>query len=159
MAKCLKCTKLVTKKNPGLQCNKCSKWIHGSCANLSTEQLSFLSTTESADWKCRSCAGNMKPKRLSFIMPDVEDEADTDTETATNQTSMSQKMLNEIKREVRDVVRNELQLALQFYSDKIDEYEMRIKDYENQCAKWKNVLEKPPTEGLSDSQSRVNLAL
>ncbi|KAL4718983.1 hypothetical protein ACJJTC_016019 [Scirpophaga incertulas] len=87
----------------------------------SGEQLSALFTTDSADWKCQCCAGNVKPKKLSFIMRDVEDEADTDTDTVTNPASMSQKMLNEIKREVRDVVRTELQVALQFYSDKIGE--------------------------------------
>ena len=139
MVKCLKCSKIVTKKSPGLQCNKCSKWLHGSCANISAEQLSALFTTESADWKCRNCTGSGKPKRLSFIMPDAEEEVDTDSEQQQIQApTITHKILSDIRREVREVVRDELQTALQFYSDKIDEYEVKIKDYENQCYELKN---------------------
>lgn len=139
------CNKLINKKSPGLQCAKCSKWIHGSCANLTADQLCALYSTESADWKCRSCQGNTKSKRLSFIMPDAEEELDTDTEPQS-QNQITQSMLrefrSEIRKEVRDVVRaelqSELQSVLQFYSNKIDDYETKIKEYENQSIEMKN---------------------
>lgn len=135
MVKCSKCSKLVSKKSPGLQCNKCTKWSHGPCANLSTEQLNVLFATES-EWKCQSCVGNAKQKRISFIMPEAEEEENTDTEPQP--ATSTQNIMSEIRREVREVVRSELQTVLQFYSDKIDEYETKIKLYENQCTELKN---------------------
>lgn len=89
MAKCSKCAKTVNKKSPGLQCAKCVKWIHAECAMISKEQLSALSNTDSLDWKCRSCVGVAKPKRVSCILPDQEeDESDMESvQTSTVQTS------------------------------------------------------------------------
>lgn len=135
MVKCSKCSKLVSKKSPGLQCNKCTKWIHGPCADLSAEQLTVLFATES-EWKCRSCVGNVKQKRISFIMPEPEEEENTDTDPQP--ATSTKTIMSEIRREVREVVRSELQTVLQFYSDKIDEYETKIKLYENQCTELKN---------------------
>ncbi|CAB3251413.1 unnamed protein product [Arctia plantaginis] len=138
MVKCLKCNKVINKKTPGLQCVKCMKWIHGTCANLSPDQLSVLFDTESADWKCRSCTGNTKPKRLSFIMPDQEEEENTDSENISA-SCITQKMISEIRHEIRDIIQSELQSVLQFYSDKIDEYEIKMKNYENQIGEYKNM--------------------
>ncbi|KAG7299373.1 hypothetical protein JYU34_016313 [Plutella xylostella] len=132
MVKCFKCTKTVTKKSPGVQCGKCSKWIHGVCASITTEQLNALVATDSVDWKCRNCTGGVKPKRLSCILPDAEEEDNTDNESLSNmaQNKLTQKILNDIRREVRDIITSELQSTLQFYSDKIDEYEEKIAVYE-----------------------------
>lgn len=145
MVKCAICSKVINKKSPGLRCVKCSKWIHGPCANLTPDQLSTLFDTDSAEWKCINCTGTAKPKRLSFIMPDPEEEVDTDAEQQIQQPasgSTTNKMMCDIRREVREVVRldlqSELQSVLQFYSDKIDEYEIKIKDYEAQCTDLKN---------------------
>lgn len=142
MVKCAKCNKLVNKKNPGLQCIKCNKWIHGPCGNLTTEQLSTLFSTESADWKCQNCVGSAKPKRLSFIMPDPEEDDNTDSEIAPidpTVNSMTKQMLVEIKREIRQMMREELQSILQFYSDKIDDYEIKMKALDNQCIQLNNI--------------------
>lgn len=133
----------MTKKNPGVQCSKCNKWLHGTCASITTEQLTALFTTDSVDWKCRGCTGGAKPKRLSCILPDHDEEDNTDTEPINNNDA--KQILSEIRREVREVIRQELQNTLQFYSDKIDEYEEKIKGYEitmksleNKCMDTKN---------------------
>ncbi|CAB3228034.1 unnamed protein product [Arctia plantaginis] len=139
MVKCLKCNKEINKKTPGLQCVKCMKWIYGTCANLSPDQLSVLFDTELADWKCRSCTGNTKPNR-SFIMPDQEEEENTDSENMSA-SCITQKMIFEIRNEIRDILQSELQNILQFYSDKIDEYEIKMKNYENQIGEYKNMCE------------------
>lgn len=54
-------------------------------------------------------------------------------------------ILSDIRREVREIVRTELQVTLQYYSDKIDEYEEKISMYEsnlktveNQCKDLKH---------------------
>lgn len=133
MAKCAKCSKLVTKKSPGLQCSKCSKWIHAQCALITTDQLNALNITDSVDWKCRSCAGSGRPKRLSCIMPDADEEDGTDTELqqqGVNSGEINKQLLGEIRREIREAIRMELQQSLSFFSDKIDEYEEKIGKYE-----------------------------
>lgn len=151
MVKCSKCSKMVTKKNPGLQCSKCSKWLHGDCTSVSKDQLTALYSMESVDWKCRSCTGGAKPKRLSCIPPDHEDEDNTDTETLPNIDA--KQILIDIRREVREVIRHEIASSfqeitttLQYYSDKIDDFEVKLKQHEdklktveNQCADVKNL--------------------
>lgn len=133
MAKCAKCNKLVTKKCPGLQCSKCSKWLHAQCASINAEQLSALNSTESVDWKCRNCIGSVRPKRLSCIMPDADEEEATDSEQQLSTISDTTKqMLAQIRKEVRETIRIEMQQALSFFSDKIDEYEEKINRYEHQ---------------------------
>lgn len=137
MGKCFKCSKTVTKKQPGIQCSKCNKWLHGTCASITTEQLAALFSTESVDWKCRVCAGPAKQKRLSCILPDPEEEENSYTESCNPNVTV-QKALVEIRREVREIMRNELQNSLQFFSDKIDEYEEKIKIYESDIKNVEN---------------------
>lgn len=94
-----------------------------------------------------NCVGKVRSKRLSFILPDAEEEDATDSESLPRSGSLhgitvpntTEKMVHEIRREVREVVRNELQTALQFFSDKIDDYEVKMKDYENECTALRNV--------------------
>ncbi|KAJ2940173.1 hypothetical protein O0L34_g12651 [Tuta absoluta] len=136
--KCAKCNKAVTKKNPGLQCTKCTKWLHASCVALTNDQLIALQSTDSVDWKCRSCVGNVKPKRISCILPDpepepeipeVDDDADMDTLAASIQAAV----ILQLRREIRDTIRiemQELQKTTQYCSDKIDDFIKQIKSHE-----------------------------
>lgn len=153
MVKCVKCTKIVNKKAPGLQCNKCSKWLHAACAFVTSEQLNALHSTESVDWKCKSCVGSHKSKRMSCILPDEEgeDNSDNDQNPIIVNTD-NQQILREIRQEVREmrhtireIIHEELQNTLKFYSEKIDDfeetiqkYESRIKLLENQCKNLNN---------------------
>lgn len=130
MAKCAKCSKLLSKKNPGLQCCKCNKWLHALCASISTEQLNALVATDSIDWKCRACIGSAKPKRLSAILPDLEEEEQTDTESLISPDDFRKNILSDIRREIREIIRDELQRSLKFYSEKIDDFQMKIEEYE-----------------------------
>lgn len=134
----------MTKKSPGLQCNQCSKWIHASCASISTDQLSALRATDSVVWKCQSCSGNTRPKRLSCILPDADDD-EIEAEALTS--NVSAQIIAEIRREVRETIRIEIQTSMQFYSDKIDDYEEKIKSFDNrvkaldnQCYDLKNQM-------------------
>lgn len=143
MPKCIKCAKLLTKKSPGLQCSKCSKWLHASCASISADQLSVLNATDSVDWKCKTCVGGGKTKRLSCILPDIDGEEYSDSESATNHTgvdtdNMMQHILSDLRREVRQVIKEELQRTLEFYSEKIDEYEKKIQKYEKSVKEFEN---------------------
>ena len=33
----------------------CNNWHHGSCVNLSAENISFLGSSDNLFWKCNSC--------------------------------------------------------------------------------------------------------
>lgn len=144
MAKCAKCSKVINKKSPGLQCGKCVKWFHATCGSLSIEQLTSLSSTDSVDWQCNTCRGGAKSRRLSYILPDEEDDDSTEA-IPLSATTMTQQMLHQIKVEVQNIIKTELQRTLQFYSDKIDDYECKLQNYEkqlklldNQCYDLKN---------------------
>lgn len=133
MPKCITCNKLVTKKNPGVQCSKCSKWYHGSCALVTTEQLNALSVMESVDWKCNGCTAGSKGRRISVILPDPQEE---ESEAEGIQISHAKTLfeihqeVQQLRKNVRDIIRDELQNTLQYYSNKIDEYEQKVKDHE-----------------------------
>lgn len=78
-------------------------------------------------------------------MPETEEEETVENEKPVLQNETAQQILKEIRREVREVIRVELQTTLQFYSDKIDEYEDKVKEYEanmkafeTQCQDVKN---------------------
>lgn len=150
MAKCANCSKVVNKKSPGAQCNKCNKWYHGTCAAITLEQLTALSTTDAVDWQCRGCmlVGGKK-KRISVILPDPdEEESEVEATTPTVQDNILSEIRQEIRQlrqTVKDIIRDELQNTLQFYSVKIDEYEKQLKDQEmrfkileNQCKDMSN---------------------
>lgn len=148
MVKCFKCARIVNTKSPGVQCSKCNKWIHATCASITPEQLNALFTTESVDWKCRVCTGTLKkPKRLSCIMPDPEEDDNTDVEALPSEDPREdyQTMMGRMLREVRQVIRDELEKTLQFYSNKIDDYETKVNGYvdniktvERKCTDLKN---------------------
>ncbi|CAH2250300.1 jg3666 [Pararge aegeria aegeria] len=144
MPKCAKCNKVITKKSPGLQCGRCNKWMHGECVALSHDQLTALHSTE-ADWKCRGCVGSSKQKRMSVILPDPEEEDITDTDSITAGVSLdsnSQKILatvlSTIRHEIRDSIQEELKRTLKFYSDKIDDFQIKIDNYEEKIKTIEN---------------------
>ncbi|KAJ2937621.1 hypothetical protein O0L34_g17877 [Tuta absoluta] len=152
MVKCAadKCNKGINKKCPGLQCAKCNKWWHATCVSITNEQLTALHATDSVDWKCKSCAGSAKPKRVSYILPAESEESDENPnteETALNKKALLQELLCDLRNEIKSIIEIELQKSLSFYSDKIDEYGAKIKVFEqnmnsldNQCKDLKNTV-------------------
>lgn len=122
--KCIECNKSVTKKLPGIECSKCRKWRHADCAGISNEQIALLADTECIDWVCRKCNNN--PRRLSVIMPDVEESPCT---LSDELTVSKQQITTIIRNEVSKILKAELRdikASTQFSSDKIDEYEEKI---------------------------------
>ncbi|KAI5640689.1 PHD-finger domain-containing protein [Phthorimaea operculella] len=147
MVKCAKCSKQLNNKSPGLQCSKCNKWLHAACANVTPDQLAILNSTDSVDWKCKTCAGPTRPKRVSCIIADPEEDASNISDSEIPNNNITQHILRQIRMEISGIVQAELQRSLAYYSDKIDDYEKRMKDYEinlknaeNQCAELKNHL-------------------
>lgn len=128
MAKCAKCSKLITKKSAGLQCGKCSKWYHANCVSLTTEQLTTLTAMESVDWKCKNCVGFLKQKRISVLLPDEEEE-NTDTEASVHPITKGSHQ--ELRRLIRETIQEEMQRNLQFFSDKFDDFQSTINAYED----------------------------
>lgn len=142
------CNKYVSKRNPGIQCSKCNKWLHATCASLTTDQLSALSVTDSLDWKCRQCTmvPGGKSKRISVILPDPEEE---ESDTEGSQAKILEEIhreVREMRKNVREIIREELQTSLSYYSDKIDDFDNKVKDFEirlklmeNQCKETTNM--------------------
>lgn len=142
MVKCTKCSKLVNKNNPGILCTRCNKWFHGACVSLSIDQMTTLHKTDAVEWKCRTCAlgsANSKAKRLSYIIPDTEpeEELSIDPTEIFNQPTVA-KFLDEMRKEIRKVITNELQQSLQYYADKIDDFETKINSYETKIKTIEN---------------------
>ena len=53
--KCGQCSKAVTDKDMGIECELCAVWHHAGCVDLSVEVYRALSKIKEAHWFCRKC--------------------------------------------------------------------------------------------------------
>ena len=53
--KCGHCTKVVTDRDKGLQCELCEGWFHAACQDVSDEDYKILSKLEACHWFCKTC--------------------------------------------------------------------------------------------------------
>ena len=53
--KCGQCSKTVTDKDMGIECELCAVWHHAGCVDLSVEVYRALSKIKEAHWLCRKC--------------------------------------------------------------------------------------------------------
>jgi hypothetical protein len=131
MAKCSKCCTNITKKSPGLQCGKCNKWLHASCIPMTIDQLSAISGTEAVEWKCKKCIPQYK-KRISAILPDPEDDENTDVEQVIMmKDNFNDEFMRQLRSDIRNAIKEEMQRTLSFYSAQIDDFQKKIEDYEH----------------------------
>lgn len=122
--KCVDCIKAVTKKLPGIECNKCHKWNHAECAGIPKDKFALLAETECIDWVCRKC--NKNPKRLSLILPGTEENFITPTaEEPMDKLQIAALIKSEVTKMLRAEL-GDLKASLQFSSDKLDEYEEKF---------------------------------
>ena len=52
---CSTCSAELSDNSNSICCNSCINWHHGSCVNLSAENISFLGSSDNLFWKCNSC--------------------------------------------------------------------------------------------------------
>ena len=53
--RCATCTKAVSDKDSGIQCEICFSWYHAKCVGISEDVYSFLVNTKNVHWYCDSC--------------------------------------------------------------------------------------------------------
>lgn len=147
MAKCDICNKIVTKKTPGLECNKCEKLVHFNpqCSGLTNKQITALRAAENLEWTCQECC-NSSTKRRSIVVPD--DEEEEENEALQNSSIDVKQLLKDISKEVERAIKKELRevnTAIQYCSDKIDEFtecmesfKTRVKELEKTTTTMKN---------------------
>ena len=52
---CSTCSAELSDNCNSISCDSCNNWHHGSCVNLSAENISFLGSSDNLFWKCNSC--------------------------------------------------------------------------------------------------------
>ena len=53
---CSTCSAELSDNSNSICCDSCNNWHHGSCVNLSAENISFLGSSNNLFWKCNSCS-------------------------------------------------------------------------------------------------------
>jgi len=53
--KCGICSKQITDKDIGVQCELCGVWYHGECQDVSKEAYKMLTKNEVIHWFCKMC--------------------------------------------------------------------------------------------------------
>lgn len=123
--KCNMCNKLVNKKSPGIECNKCKIVVHSKneCSGLNSKQLSALDAVDSLEWTCNDCSSKMG-KKTSLFTPEDEDEDEEEKlvtlEVKKFMKDITREMDKLLKRELKREL-NELTSSVQFISDKLDD--------------------------------------
>lgn len=130
MTKCDRCNKPITKKNPGMECSKCEKIVHGTnqCSGLTSKQLAALRVADNLEWVCQECHQNTS-KRRSFIIPEEDDDVDPSSELLSDKRNQSvqinvKQLLSDIAQEVEMAVKREMReltVSLQFHTEKMDD--------------------------------------
>ena len=52
---CSTCSAEFTDNSSSICCDSCNNWHHGSCVNLSAENISILGSSDNLFWKCKNC--------------------------------------------------------------------------------------------------------
>ena len=52
---CSTCSAELSDNSNSICRDSCNNWHHGSCANLSAENISFFGSSDNLFWKCNSC--------------------------------------------------------------------------------------------------------
>ncbi|KOB64785.1 Uncharacterized protein OBRU01_23644 [Operophtera brumata] len=128
MSKCIHCSKIITKKNPGLECNKCGSMVHANttCTELSNKQLNVVRSADNLDWTCNPCI-QKSLRRGSYLIP--EEDAEEDEEFAgsprfINSPVDTTKFLAEISAEMDKLLKREMKetnKAIQYCCGKVDD--------------------------------------
>lgn len=142
MGNCEKCKKCVTKRSPGLECNKCGILVHArtDCAGLTNKQLAAVRAADNLEWTCTACA-HSSFRKSSFIVPS-DDEEEEDSDSANKELTLdSKKFLARITKEMEKILKKELEetnRSMQFLSDKVEDcletievFKEKIKEMEN----------------------------
>lgn len=123
--KCSQCSKPITRKYTGLECNKCGVVVHSTnaCTGLTNKQLSSLRTADNLEWTCNECSRS--PRRSSiFIAPDDDHDDEEDAASSSNGQLDMKKLLRDLTEEINKIIKKELKetnSALQYCSDKLEE--------------------------------------
>lgn len=121
MIKCDKCAKTITNRNPGFECIKCEKTVHGNnaCSGLTNKQIAALRAADNLEWTCTECH-NTSIKRGSFIVPEQEEEEEASPDFSIN----VKQLLNDVSKEMEKTIQREMKecmRSLQYQSEKMDE--------------------------------------
>lgn len=123
--KCSQCNKLVNKKTPGIECNKCKIIVHSKCecSGLTIKQLSALNAADNLEWTCLDCSSKIG-RKTSLITPEDEEE-DEDEEVVAVEVKkfmkdITKEMDKVLKRELKREL-NEVSSSVQFMSEKLDD--------------------------------------
>lgn len=130
MTNCDNCQKLVNKRSPGIECNRCGKTVHlnAECSGLTAKQRTALKAANNLEWMCKECQ-DQSPKRRSMIIPN-EDEEDEEDEVNVGVNSKKglqmnvKQLLRDISKEIEKTIQKELAditKAVEYQSDKMDE--------------------------------------
>ena len=63
------CSKIITGKDEGVQCNVCYKWYHAFCQALSPGALNALKKFKGLAWICEACADELKSGKSAVLNP------------------------------------------------------------------------------------------
>ena len=53
--KCSRCSKVVSEKDDGIQCEICQTWFHPKCVDVSSELYGYLQKCVNIHWYCDTC--------------------------------------------------------------------------------------------------------
>lgn len=119
---CTVCKKSASKKRNTIACSDCQKMCHGSCVNLTREDIDFM-TSQGQVWRCPSCA---KLRRKSMSGKKTEEHADI---------AQVIRMLEEAKTD-RKRMEDEMNKAFEFIHQTVKDHQETLKRQDKMLAAY-----------------------
>nr|CAH7750747.1 unnamed protein product [Callosobruchus chinensis] len=146
---CTTCIKTISPQQPSVSCSSCLKLFHGSCVNLSTNDINFLSE-KLQKWLCPLCSKQGRITRSnssSSARTDLACPVPADLPPSASNLAAIMEQLSNIARDVRDIKESQSRLSnditqckslLQQHSSIIGQHETSLRVCENNIADIQN---------------------
>ena len=101
---CCDCSKIVTDRDKGIECEICEGWYHIKCQKVSDDTYSNLSENSSIHWFCSWCnKGASKILKTLKEMKDLQLSLEKDVKKMTTDFSNMKENVAKIEEEVKTV--------------------------------------------------------
>lgn len=134
MSECSVCKKSASKTRNAIACSGCRKLCHGTCVNLTREDIDFM-TSQDQVWRCPPCS---KLHRKSMSGEETEEHADF---------TLVIRMLEEAKTD-RKRMEDEMNKAFEFVHQTVKDQQETLKRQDERLASYLEKMERMTEENL-----------
>lgn len=127
---CVVCGKKISKRAPGLTCDKCKEYFHSKCTKLEKDRFNDI-VEKDLDWRCDNCSKKLKEKRKSSFAYEAQQSTSfQDKENVVEDINSSYAaVVGELKKIAE--VQKTFEKSLSTFSSLVDDFNKKIIYFES----------------------------